>query len=175
MIMKLGLRRLTLTVHLVASVGWIGASLTYVGLGLAAVTSHDPALVRATWTAMDIAGWFVIVPMALLALSSGVVLAMGTGWGLVRHYWVLISLGLTMFAAGVTVLHMPAVSDQAADVRRATDAEIAGGFGGDLFHSGLGVFVLLVIASLNVYKPRGTTRFGLRKQSTRQLARSGGR
>jgi hypothetical protein len=35
---------------------------------------------------------------------------------------------------------------------------------GDLFHPGVGLLVLLVITVLNVYKPRGMTRYGWRKQ-----------
>ena len=57
-------RKLALTVHLTSSVGWIGAVLAYLALGVAAVTRSDPQTVRAAWTAMDLTGWWVIVPLA---------------------------------------------------------------------------------------------------------------
>ncbi|MGH2370246.1 MAG: hypothetical protein ACRDI2_18895, partial [Chloroflexota bacterium] len=38
------------------------------------------------------------------------------------------------------------------------------GLGGDLFHPGAGLVVLLAITVLNVYKPRGLTPYGWRKQ-----------
>ena len=36
--------------------------------------------------------------------------------------------------------------------------------GGDLFHPGVGLVLLLGILALNVYKPRGLTPYGWRKQ-----------
>ncbi len=89
--------------------------------------------------------------------------ALGTKWGLFRHYWVLITLALTILATVVLLLHMPDVSSLA-DVAREADGADLGGLGGDLFHAGGGLLVLLVITVLNVYKPRGMTPYGQRKQ-----------
>ena len=95
-IMTPGVRKLVLTVHLTCSVGWIGAVVAYLALGIAAVTSPDTQTVRAAWTGMDLTGWWVIVPLAITALLTGLVMSLGTQWGLFRHYWVLISLALTI-------------------------------------------------------------------------------
>jgi len=163
MTMPPGLRKLALTAHLTFSVGWIGAVVGYLALGVAAVRSQDAQTVRAAWIAMEVTGWFVIVPLALATLLTGLVMALGTPWGLFRHYWVLIALVLTILATVVLLLHMPTVS-AVADVARETDGAHLGGLGGDLLHPGLGLVVLLVITVLNVYKPRGLTRYGWRKQ-----------
>ena len=112
--MPRGLRTFMLAVHLTASVGWIGAVVAYLALGIAAVTSQDAQTVRAAWIAMEVTGWFVIVPLAVAALLTGLVMSLGTPWGLFRHYWVLISFVLTIFATVVLVLHMPSVSSLAA-------------------------------------------------------------
>src|SRR5207248_11807127 len=132
-------------------------------LGVAAVTSQDAQTVRAAWTAMELTGWYVIVPLALAALLTGLVMSLGTPWGLFRHYWVLITLVLTILATIVLLLHMPTVS-ALADVAREADGADLGGLGGDLFHAGGGLLVLLVITALNVYKPQGMTPYGWRKQ-----------
>jgi hypothetical protein len=50
-----------------------------------------------------------------------------------------------------------------AELARAADVVHLGAWG-DLVHPGLGLVVLLVITGLNVYKPRGLTRYGWRKQ-----------
>jgi hypothetical protein len=42
-------------------------------------------------------------------------------------------------------------------------------FGGDLFHPGVGLLVLLVLDMLNVYKPAGVTPYGWRKQREHRL------
>src|SRR5204863_6048636 len=145
--------KLVLIIHLTCSLGWIGAVFAYLALGVSAVLGHDAQMVRAAWMAMELIGWYVIVPLAVGALLTGLVMSLGTPWGLFRHYWVLISLGLTILATVVLLLHMPTVS-ALADVARVADGANLGGLGGDLFHAGGGLLVLLVIAVLNVYKPQ---------------------
>jgi hypothetical protein len=162
MTMAPGLRKFVLAVHLTASVGWIGAVVAYLALGVSAVTSQDAQTVRAAWIAMELTGWYAIVPLALAALLTGLVMSLGTPWGLFRHYWVLISLVLTVLSTVVLLLHMPDVSYLAA-VAREADAANLGGLGGDLLHPGVGLLMLLAIAVLNVYKPRGVTPYGWRK------------
>jgi hypothetical protein len=158
-----GLRKFVLAAHLTFSIGWIGAVAAYLALGVSSVTSQDPLTVRGAWVAMELTGWYVIVPLALAALLTGLVISMGTTWGLFRHYWVLISLALTILAVVILLLHMPTVSLMA-DVAREADGADLGELGGDLLHPGVGLLVLLVITALNVYKPRGMTRYGWRKQ-----------
>jgi hypothetical protein len=171
-IMPPAARKLALTVHLTASVGWIGAVIAYLALGIAAVTSSEVQTVRAAWTAMDVTGWWVIVPLAFAALVTGLVMSLGTQWGLFRHYWVLISLALTLVCTVVLILHMPSVDVMA---RRAQTAEgdSLRALGGDLFHPGAGLLLLLAVTVLNVYKPAGLTPYGWRKQrkERRLLAR----
>ena len=164
-----GLRKFVLTVHLTFSVGWIGAVVAYLALGVSAVTSHDAQTVRAAWIAMELTGWSAIVPLALAALLTGLVMSLGTPWGLFRHYWVLITLVLTTLATVVLLLHMPTVSSLAGVAREADGANLVG-LGGDLFHAGFGLLVLLVITALNVYKPRGLTPYGWRKQQEQRTS-----
>src|ERR671917_1368106 len=126
------LRKVALAAHLTVSVGWIGAVVAYLALGVSAATSRDAQTVRAAWIAMELSGWFAIVPLALAALLTGLVMSLGTPWGLFRHYWVLITLVLTVFATVILLLHMPTVSSLADVAREAEGAELTG-LGGDLF------------------------------------------
>jgi hypothetical protein len=158
-----GVRKFVFTVHLTCSVGWIGAVVAYLALGVAAVTNADTQTVRATWTAMELTGWWAVVPLAIASLLTGLVISLGTHWGLFRHYWVLISLALTILSTVVLVLHMPTVSAMARLARNADGADLQA-LGGDLFHPAVGLLVLLAIAVLNVYKPAGVTPYGWRKQ-----------
>jgi hypothetical protein len=161
--MTAGLRKFTLTVHLAFSVGWIGAILAYLALSLSAVISQDAQTVRAALIANEVIARFVIVPLALAALLTGLVMSLGTPWGLFRHYWVLFTLVLTIFSTVVLLLHIPSVSALAEAAREANEAG-DGRIGGDFLHPGVGLLVLLVIMMLNVYKPRGMTPYGWRKQ-----------
>lgn len=178
MTMAPGVRKFALATHLALSVGWIGAVVAYLVLGLAARASEDARTLVGAWIAMEVTGWFAIVPLALGSLLTGMVMALGTKWGLFRHYWVLISLILTLTATVVLLLHMPDVSALADAARKASGPGLGGPKGhlyarlkeGDLLHPGLGLVVLLVIQVLNVYKPRGITRHGWRKQEQERQA-----
>ncbi|MGH7476804.1 MAG: hypothetical protein ACRELD_10975 [Longimicrobiales bacterium] len=72
------LRKFALTVHLTSSVGWIGAAVAYLALGISAVASQEAQTMRAAWIAMELTGWLVIVPLALAALLTGLIMALGT-------------------------------------------------------------------------------------------------
>jgi hypothetical protein len=97
---------------------------------------------------------------------TGLIMSLGTKWGLFQHYWTLISFVLTVFATIVLLLHMPDVS-YLANVAQEAEGDRLAALGGDLFHPGIGLLVLLVIQALNIYKPRGLTRYGWRKQIER--------
>jgi hypothetical protein len=162
--MRSGVRKFALAAHLTFAVGWIGTVVAYLALGVAAVTSEDPQTMRGAWIAMELTGWYVIVPLAVASLLTGLIMALGTNWGLFQHYWVVFSLTLTAFCTFVLLLHMPTVSSTADLAREAEGARLES-LGGDLAHPGIGLLVLLVIQVLNVYKPRGLTRYGQRKRA----------
>ena len=168
--MSPAVRRFTLSIHLTCSVGWIGAVIAYIGLGVAATRRGTPDTVGAAWTAMEIIGWYVLIPLALDAWASGLVMSLGTRWGLFRHYWVLFAFVLTTFATVILILHMPDVSSIADAVRTAEPADLDR-YGGDLFHAVLALLLLLVIQVLNMYKPPGMTRYGWRKANRERLER----
>lgn len=156
-------RQAALAVHLTVSVGWIGGVVCYLALGLWAINATDAQSIRAAWAAMDTLGWYALVPLAVASLATGLLMALGTRWGLFRHYWVVISLILTAVAVVVLVLHMPDVTTTAQFAATASTAQL-NDLGGDLAHPGIGLVLLLVIQTLNLYKPRGLTRYGQRRK-----------
>jgi DMSO/TMAO reductase YedYZ heme-binding membrane subunit len=165
MIMAPRLRKFALAAHIALSVGWIGTVAGYIALDVAAATSQDAGTLRACYLAMGLIAWYVIVPLALASLLSGLVMSLGTKWGLFRNYWTLISLLLTIVATVVLLVETQTISyfaTIAADP--ATSGDDLRSLGSTLIHSVGGTVVLLVILFLNVYKPRGMTRYGWRKQ-----------
>jgi hypothetical protein len=145
----------------------MGAAMAYIALVVGATVSQSTQTVRAAWVAMELMGWYVIVPLSFGTILTGLALSMGTRWGLFRHYWVLFSLVLTVFATVILLQHMKTVS-LIADAVVETNSTIGSGLQGELLHSVGGLLVLLVIQILNVYKPRGMTPYGWRKQQTQQ-------
>jgi hypothetical protein len=165
MMMGSAVRKFALAVHLTLSVGWIGAVGAYVALDVAAATSQDGETLRGAYLAMERIALYVIVPLSFASLLTGLVMSVGTKWGLFRHYWVVISLVLTILATVVllaetrTITHLAGI---AADPTTSSNELRA--LGSTLVHSVGGGVVLLVILVLNVYKPQGMTRYGWRKQ-----------
>ena len=163
--MRMDLRKLLLTVHVAASVGWVGAVLAYLPLDVTTAASGDAQALRAAYLGMDVIATRVLVPLALAALGTGILISLATPWGLFRHWWVLLSLVLTLLATVVllvetrTIAHLAAT---AADPSTTDDALRA--LPSTLPHSVGGLVVLLFVLALNVYKPRGLTRYGWRKQ-----------
>jgi uncharacterized membrane protein len=163
--MRPGVRKLVLAVHLSVSVGWLGAVLGYLALDLTVSTSPDAQLVRSAWLAMGVETSWVIVPLALASLVTGLVMALGTKWGLFRHWWVLISFLLTVVATVVLLSEAGMISRMAviaADPTTSDEQLLA--LPGTLLHSAGGLVVLTAVQVLNVYKPHGLTPYGWRKQ-----------
>lgn len=166
MIMAPSLRKFALTAHIVFSVGWLGAVAGFLALSIAGLTSQSAQMVQAAYLSMELITWFVIVPLNLASLLTGLVSSLGTSWGLFRHYWILIKLLLTVLATVILLLHTQPISYMAdaaagttllsADHRPLRIQLVA--------DAGAALVVLLVATILAVYKPRGMTPYGRRKQ-----------
>ncbi len=105
MTMPLPVRKFELTAHVTSSVGWLGAVVVFMALGVVGLTSQDAQTVRGSYLVMEPITWFVLVPLTLASLLTGLVQSMGTTWGLFRHYWVLFKLLMNIVAAAVLLLY----------------------------------------------------------------------
>ena len=89
-------RRL-LTLHVAVAAGLVGAALVLIALGVAGVRGADP---RTVHTAAHLVDAWVVAPLAVIALITGVIQARVTGRSLLRTGWVrtklLITAGMTM-------------------------------------------------------------------------------
>ncbi|GGL58642.1 hypothetical protein [Planomonospora parontospora] len=172
MIMAPRLRKFALTAHVTVSVGWLGAVVCFLALAVAGLIGEDAQRVRAAYLAMEFITWFAVLPLALASLLTGVISSLGTAWGLFRHYWVLVKFLLIIFATAVLLLQVEPIGSMA---RVAAETSLAGTALGEMrvslvIHSGGGLLVLLAATVLAVYKPRGRTRYGRRKQDEQRPA-----
>ena len=176
MVMPPSLRKFMLSVHITFSVGWIGAVAAYLALDVAAATGSEAPTLRAAYLAMDLTARLVIVPLALATLLTGLIMSLGTKWGLFRHYWTLISLLLTLFATAVLLVETRTIS-AFADIASNPAASLNDlrALGSTLVHSVGGMVILLVNMWLNIYKPRGLTRYGWRMQPAESSAAQRGK
>jgi predicted ferric reductase len=162
MIMSPAIRKLALTTHVISSVGWLGAVAGFLVLSVAGLTSDQPVTVRSAYVSMNLIGLYAIVPLSLAALLTGLIQALGTHWGLFRHYWVLAKFALSVVATALLMLHQftaVAGAAQRASAAPAGSLPDVGGLGRQLvFDAGAAVAVLIVTATLSVYKPWGRIR-----------------
>jgi hypothetical protein len=150
------------TVHLVVAAGWLGVTAAKLLLGLAAVLTGAPPRAQSLYLAMDAID-IAFPPLAIGTLVSGVVLSLGTKWGLLRHYWV-----ATKLVLAVAVI-VTAVQLEDRYVRSAVPSlewRADGTFvDAEPWSAGLllalpAVHLLMLVAAtaLSVYKPWGRTR-----------------
>lgn len=161
------LRKFALTAHVTSSVGWLGAVAVSLALAVACLSTRDPELVRAAYLTMKLIGWVVLVPLSLASLLTGLVQSLGTPWGLFRHYWVLVKLLMNLFATLVLLMYMQTLgylADAAADTTLSSTGLLELRNPSPVIHSAGALLLLIVAVTLSVYKPRGLTRYGRRKQ-----------
>ena len=166
MAMSPRVRKLALTAHVTVSVGWFGAVAVFLALAVTGLIAQDALTVRSVYVTMDVAGWYVIVPLCFASLLTGVVSSLGTTWGLLRYYWVTVKLAITVLATGGLLLHMPPISHiaRAAAAPDWTGDALTGLRTQLVVQSAAALVVLLVATALSTYKPQGRTRHGQRKQ-----------
>jgi hypothetical protein len=168
------LRKIALTAHVTLSVGWLGAVASFLALAVTGLTSQDAQRVRAAYLAMELTTSFIIVPLSLAALLTGLVQSLGTKWGLFQHYWILAKLLITILATIILLVHMQPISYMAgaaaettltsADLRQLRIQLVA--------DATAALLALLVATTLAVYKPRGMTPYGWRKQLEQRNTRT---
>jgi hypothetical protein len=149
-------RKLLLTLHVTSSVGWLGAVLAYLAPAVIVATSPASETAHASHAVMRLIGWYVLVPLSLATLVTGLAQSLLTEWGLIRHYWVTTKLVLAVIGTVILVVHLSGM-----------------GHGGGAAHAGphllvhaIGGLVLLLIATLlSIFKPWGKTAYGKRRAS----------
>lgn len=151
-----------LTTHITFSVGWIGTVAAFLALSIVGLVSSD-AIVRSCYIAMEIVAWFIIIPFCFASLVTGLVQALGTHWGLFKHWWVFVKLILTVIATLILILHMQPIS-YLADVATQNVIsydELRGLRVRIVADAAAAILVLTAITTVSVYKPWGRIQFGL--------------
>jgi hypothetical protein len=154
-------KRVLYVTHVVCSVGWIGLEASLLALGATGLTTHNPDVLRAVYIALGRLGLLLIAPFSLGALITGVALSLRTRWGLVKHWWVVVKLVITVV---MTIASNIALNFRLQDAaRRVSKLPLAslngaqvGGVRSLVIASGTAAFILLLVATvLSVYKPWG--------------------
>lgn len=141
-------RKLVLVIHVASAVGVLGADFAVLALGAASVLQPDlPPLAPAA----ALVAAFVVQPLALTALASGLLLAWISGYGLLRHWWVTVKLAIVLaLATALTLFLVPSLNRLAAvDADTGSAREVVAMI---IAPAGASTLLLLAVV-LGVFKP----------------------
>jgi len=162
-------RKCMLSAHVIFSVGWMGAVAVFLVLAVKGVVSRDTEMVRAAYLVMDLVGWSVIVPCCFGSLSTGLILSLGSQWGLFNYYWVVVKLLVTVVSTIALLVHMQPIGHMAqiASGRMVSPTELRATRIQLIADAGAALLVLLAATIISVYKPWGKTGYGPGKERKR--------
>ncbi|MEU4465401.1 DUF2269 domain-containing protein [Streptomyces sp. NPDC024017] len=155
-------RRAVLVVHVIVSACWLGLTLGLLALGITAATTGSAGTVEASVRSMELFADWLLLPVAFLTLLSGLLLSLGTVWGLARYRWVYTKFWLTLATTTATVFALrPGVNS-------AVTAVAAGGplpdAGDVLFGPVVSLSAYVFMTVISVLKPWGMTHRGRRRR-----------
>lgn len=140
------MRRALLTTHILCSVALLGDVAGFLAVAIRAATTDDPALAAASYELLEMFSLVFGIPLSFGALITGVLLTRVTKWGIRRHRWVTVKLGLIVsvilmgsFVLGPTTARMQEGADAALPL---------------ILGSAYDVLALSLAVGLSVYKPR---------------------
>lgn len=154
------LRKSVLVVHILAAGAWIGIDVIVAVLAVAGWLGEDPAMRGVAYQAL---GRFVVGPMltaGLVCLASGLVLGLGSKWGLIRYRWVAVKLVLNVaLCTLIVVLLRPGMAEVRANGQAlSAGAPTTGDLSGLFFPPAVSLTALTIAITLSVFKPWGRLR-----------------
>ena len=152
-------RKLLLLVHIAAAGVWLGLDLALGILVFTVLTGDATGAASAAASMAAVATWPLVVA-GLVTLASGVLLGLGTKYGLLRYRWVLVKLVVNVVLVTLVVLVLwPAMMTAGEAGRSALADGTAPAVTATLvFPPVVSSTALVVAMTLSVFKPWGRTR-----------------
>jgi hypothetical protein len=159
-------RKVWLTLHIGIGVGWLGASLAMLALSIVGATTGSHEMRHGAYALMDTFNNALAIPSALMAIVTGVVVSLGTPWGLVKHHWVLAKLIIALSLPVLATFGGPWIDEL---VVRGGDYAAEPGGAAILLVGAMALFLALLWTAtiLSVFRPGGRTRWGRREGGQR--------
>lgn len=154
-------RKGALVVHLVSAGTWIGIDVVLAILVFTALLADDVHTAALCYQALELFALWPLFLTGLVCLASGVVLGLGTKYGLVRYWWVVVKLVINIaFVALVPLALRPSVSAAAEYGRQLTMGQppVPDAITNLVFPPIVSPAGLLIAVILAVYKPWGRIR-----------------
>ncbi|RZT78049.1 hypothetical protein EV382_1228 [Micromonospora violae] len=152
-------RKVWLTLHVGIGVGWLGVATGMLLLAITGAVADSHELQHGAYLLLHTFEIMLAIPSAFAAIITGVVVSLGTPWGLLKHRWVLAKLVIALALPFLAVFEGPWIEELEA---RSASGPIETGTTGMLLIGAMGLFATLLWAAtiLSVFKPGGRTRWG---------------
>ncbi|MPZ94887.1 MAG: hypothetical protein GEU96_08180 [Propionibacteriales bacterium] len=153
-------RRAVLVVHIASAGAWIGIDVVMGVFVFTALFSDDPATQALCYQALELFAIWPLFTTGMVCLASGILLGLGTKYGLVRFWWVAVKLVLNLALNTLVLLSLrPGITEVAESGRRIADGQSVVVSPGDMvFPPIVSPTVLIIAVVLSVYKPWGRIR-----------------
>jgi hypothetical protein len=146
-------RRPLLVIHLVATIGFLGTALAMLVLTIAGARGADP---REIYPAAQMLTVWLTLPLAIVAIATGLLQAILSPWGLISYWWVALKLAITVVVTVVIVfLIYPRLAGAAGTaIGRSTQPLTDAQRSRIAFSPPIVCALLLVNVFMGIYKPR---------------------
>lgn len=99
-------KSILVAVHVLSVASWIGGTLAMLLLAVYLQKGANGEQLLYTMTSMEVIDENLLKYPALLTLITGIMLSVWTQWGLVKHYWVIIKLVLTILTIMIGIFFL---------------------------------------------------------------------
>lgn len=168
-------RKFVLLCHVTVSVGALGVYLGLLALAVTGLTTENRDTLNGAYLAMGIVADTLIIPISIIIVLTGIILGLGTRWGLLRHYWVVAKLALTLGLAAASIFGLR-TRIHAAIANLPTGESAIDGVGSEALWLVLLLPIALMIYTANtvlaIYKPGGMTRRARNASTTGRATRN---
>ena len=155
-------RKGVLVLHIASAGAWLGVDVVMGVLIFTAVARDDPATRALSYRALELVAVGPLLACGLICLLTGIVLGLGSRWGLVRYWWVAAKLALNLVLTGLVLValapEVAAHADQARQFQAGLPALLE--VGQLVFPPIVSPAALLLALVLAVFKPWGRIRQG---------------
>jgi hypothetical protein len=143
--------------HFASALGWFGAGLAQLVTGIMVMNSADVLIRHYAFELGGTSGQVVCAPLAIIAAVTGIMLGALTEWGLLRHWWIVVKLVLTVGIIIFGSVVLSSLSGQVATETAATTNPDAGVATAQtaLIGGCVNIGVLLAVTVISVIKPWG--------------------
>ncbi|HEV2931419.1 MAG TPA: hypothetical protein VGW74_22285, partial [Propionibacteriaceae bacterium] len=107
-----GTRKGLLVLHIASAGAWLGMDLAMAVLIVTALTTDNITTKATSFQALELVAVWPLLASGLVCLASGVLLGLGSKYGLVRYWWVMTKLILNLVLTGLVLIALAPPGDR---------------------------------------------------------------